>query len=223
MAERTTSRRSGANGARRGRISDERWRKILDAAAEIFATKGYEATTIRDIAEAAGILGGSLYYYISTKEDLLFALIEDFHRLGSQGIAEVEAETEGRALEVLRAVIVRHVALNARNGARAAVFHNDFRHLDDERKREIVRSRRAHEDRIEELIRDAQEEGAARPALDPRLTALSVLSLLNSTHQWYRPDRGVTPEQLGELQADLLLHGLSVRATPRRRATAAKR
>src|SRR2546429_8343608 len=80
MAQRASRRRGAAFEPGRPRSSDERWQAILDAAAEIFAAKGYERTTTRDIAHAVGMLSGSLYYYIRPKEKPLQALIEDFHQ-----------------------------------------------------------------------------------------------------------------------------------------------
>jgi AcrR family transcriptional regulator len=219
MVERGGRRRGAAFEPGRPRSSDERWQAILDAAAEIFAAKGYERTTTRDIADAVGILSGSLYYYIRTKEDLLYALIEDFHQLGRDVVAEAEEESggEGGPLGVLAVVIARSVALNARNGARTAVFHNDFRHLADDRKNEIIRNRREHESHVEDLIRQSQRESQIRESLDPRLTTLSILSMVNSIHNWYRPGRGLSPEELGDFQADLIVRGLSSPATGRGR------
>ena len=212
MSDSTADARRATNRAtpQRRRLSDARWEKILDAAAKIFAERGYEGTTIRHIADAAGILSGSLYYYISTKEDLLFALIEDFHKLGSREIDAAEAEAVGDALAVLRSVLIKHAELNATHEDRSAVFHNDFRRLDVQRRTEIIRSRRTHEARLERLITAAQTEGTVRPDLDPRLTALSMLSMLNSIHHWYHPGRGLGPRAIGEFQADLLLHGAMV-------------
>lgn len=204
------TRRMNKADSKRGRISDARWAQILDAAAAIFAEKGYEGTTVRDIADGAGILGGSLYYYISSKEDLLFALIDDFHKLGSAAIDEAEARAVAEdcdAVAVLRAVLIQHVECNATHGDRTAVFHNDFRHLDEDRRQEIVHSRRTHETRLERLLEAGQKEGTVRADLDPRLTALSMLSMLNSIHHWYHPGRGLDPRELGEFQADLLLQG----------------
>lgn len=209
-----SARKRGATGKSRARVSDERWREILDAAAEIIANKGYEATTVRDIAEAVGLLSGSLYYYIDSKPDLLYALIEDFHRLGSAGIAAAERAAladGGDALAVLRAVVVRHVEINAENMARAAVFHNDFRRLDKARRSEIVGKRRGHESRVEQLIRKAQAEGSVRQDLDARLAAVSILSMLNSIQSWYQAGSGPSPTAVGELQADLVLDGLRQR------------
>ncbi len=206
-----------ARSAPRGRrkFNEEKWRQILEAAAETFAAKGYEATTIRDIAEAVGMLGGSLYYYIDTKEDLLYEIIDDFHRVGMEEVAaaEVEAAAAGHAddpLAMLRAVCVRHAEVNARSRTLSAVFYNDFRHLGDERKQHIVDSRRKHQQRLEELLIACQQAGVVRDDIDPRLTALAMLSLLNATNTWYHPEKDTSSRPIGELLASLLIDGLAV-------------
>jgi AcrR family transcriptional regulator len=199
---------------RRTRLMDDRWRLILDATADIFAERGYEGTGVREIAEGAQLLSGSLYYYIDTKEDLLFAIISDFHRVGLEAINEVLESTGPDAITKLRAVIARAGELNAQNISKSAVFFNEFRHLSAEKKQDIVRDRRLHESRVVDLIREAQKDGAVDPALDPRLTAVSILSFLNATYTWYRPTSPLTPQELGEFQASLLLNGILNRDEP---------
>ena len=94
--------------------------------------RGMQATSIRDVADAVGMLGGSLYYYIKTKEDLLFALINDFHRIGKEGVQQAEEEAGGRRARrrprpaILRAVFVRGAEINLRSRALSTVFYNDF-------------------------------------------------------------------------------------------------
>lgn len=207
---------SGATGAARGKrkFNEEKWQQILEAAAATFAAKGYEATSIRDVADAVGMLGGSLYYYIKTKEDLLFALIDDFHRVGMEGVQKAEEEAVaagygGDPLAMLRAVCVRHAEINLRSRTLSAVFYNDFRHLSDERKKHIVESRRSHQHRIEELIALAQEAGEVSKDLDPRLTALAMLSLLNATNTWYQPDKDTWGQPIPDFLASLLIDGLA--------------
>lgn len=200
----------------RGKISQDTWRRILDAAAQTFAVKGYEATRIRDIAESVGMLGGSLYYYIDTKEDLLYALIDDFHRVGMEEVdrAEREAAAAGHAndpLATLRAVCERHAEVNAQSGTLSAVFYNDFRHLSGERKQHIVESRRRHQHRIEELLDSCQRSGKIRGGVDTRLTALAMLSLLNATNTWYHPEKDTSGESIGRFLSGLLIDGLAVR------------
>ncbi|MCW0211923.1 MAG: TetR/AcrR family transcriptional regulator [Pseudonocardia sp.] len=204
MARPPRRRRKAVQGA------DDRWPEILERTAEIFAEKGYERTTVRDIAESLGMLSGSLYYYIKTKEDLLFALIEAFHVRGRDGIAAVEREVTGDPVATLRAVVAKHVELNADHLVQTTVFQNEFRHLTGERREDIARTRREHEKRVEQLIREGQEAGALRTDLDARLCALSILGMLNATHTWYQPGRGVSPAELGALQATLVIDGLGV-------------
>ena len=68
----------------RGTLNEERWQEVVDAAAKVFAEKGYRAATLRDIAAELGMLKGSLYYYIETKEDLLYELLRRVHEAGGQ-------------------------------------------------------------------------------------------------------------------------------------------
>src|SRR3954451_11837461 len=84
-----------------------RERQIIDAATRIFQERGYDATTIQAIADDVGILKGSLYYYIETKEDLLFRISEEVH-MGLAANLDT-AEAEGDPLERLRTFIASHV------------------------------------------------------------------------------------------------------------------
>ena len=83
----------GEGGRPPGTLRPERWNEIVDAAGDVFDEKGYAAARIEDIAARVGLLKGSLYYYIDSKEDLLFAIVDGNH---SRGIAVVE---QGAALE----------------------------------------------------------------------------------------------------------------------------
>lgn len=195
----------------RTRLTDARWRDILDGAAEVFASRGYEGTGVRDVADSVGMLSGSLYYYIHSKEDLLYAIISDFHRMGLASIDEMLSEPHSDALSRLRAVMVKSGTLNAQYPARSAVFYNEFRNLSAERQEDIRNDRRRHQTRMIELIEQCQSDGTLSPSLDPRLTAVVSLSLLNATYTWYRETPDLTPEQLGVFQADLLLSGMLTR------------
>src|SRR5690242_21930048 len=87
MSETTTTR------ARRSRAPRRRQQEIVEAAARVFHEKGYESTSIQDIADAVGILKGSLYYYITSKEDLLFEIIRGVHE---EALKNLELRSEER-------------------------------------------------------------------------------------------------------------------------------
>lgn len=187
--------------------SDQRWQEIVDAAAVVFQQKGYEAASTADIAEAVGMLKGSLYYYIETKEDLLFAVIQQVHEPFLENRVRCE-RLEGGALTRMRAFIEGHVALNAREAVRSAVFYRDFYSLSPERRAFIISVRDQYDGFLRELIRQGQREGVFCPDLDPKITAIAMLGMINHVFQWYREGGDETPEDVGRHYADLLLGGL---------------
>ena len=110
---------------RRAKAPRRRHEEILEAAARVFHEKGYESTSIQDIADAVGILKGSLYYYIDSKEDLLYEILEGIH---GEALAEVrQAAAEGEPLERIRAFVAAHIHHNAENLVKMALFFQDFR------------------------------------------------------------------------------------------------
>ena len=119
--------------ARRSRAPRRRQQEILEAAAQVFHEKGYESTSIQDIADSVGILKGSLYYYITSKEDLLFEIIQGVHEEALKNLDRTAA-IEGDALQKIRAFVVIHVTHNALNLVKMAVFFQDFRSLNGARR-----------------------------------------------------------------------------------------
>lgn len=181
--------------------------EIVAAAARIFHEKGYGATSIQDVAEAVGILKGSLYYYIDSKEDLLFAVVEKVHRLG---LAFLD---EWRRLDVdpltrLRIVVEGHVRNNLENWTSVGVFFHDFRSLGPERRAEIVGYRDVYDRFLRELIVEAQDAGVLDPEVDPKIATIAILGMLNWVYQWYRPDGPLSPDAIAAEFADLVLSGL---------------
>ena len=101
-----------ATKGRRSRAPRRRQQEILEAAARVFHEKGYESTSIQDIADSVGILKGSLYYYITSKEDLLFEIIQGVHEEALKNLDRTAA-VEGDALQKIRAFVVVHFTHNA--------------------------------------------------------------------------------------------------------------
>ncbi len=208
---------AGSGGGRRAG-SKKREREILDAAAEIFHRQGYAETSVQDVADAVGILKGSLYYYIDSKEDLLYGVLSEVHE-DARGIVEEVLEMDAPPLERLHAYIQRHVAYNTHNLTKIAVFYHDFNLLTDTRRKEIVQHRKLYEDLVAGLIKDAQELGDVEAGIDPKVSANFILGGVNWIYTWYKPRGPMAPEDLGELYADLAISGLvgERAAAPRRK------
>lgn len=202
---RTDSREQDKPGARSARAAE-----IRRTAARIFHEKGYDATSIQDIADAVGILKGSLYYYIDTKEDLLFEVIKAAHEKGVRDVAAWRDTTAPPAMK-LRAAIEGHVTSNLENIAEVGVFFQDFRSLSPERRAEIVKDRDFYDRNLLELVEQGQEAGEFNADLDPKMAVMAMLGMMNWVYQWYRPDGPLSPREIASAFADLLLGGLANR------------
>lgn len=184
---------------------DERWRELLKAAAQVFAKKGYKSTSLQDLADEIGILKGSLYYYIDSKEDLLYELV---HGILDGGIANLRsiASGGGDALTRLKGVITTHVEYLIENLAETTVFLHDIKHLSKERRETLAIDE--YEQIIIRLIEEGQAEGTVRDDIDPRLIGMGVLGMVNWIYRWYRPGNGVTPHSLGTFYAEMVGAGI---------------
>lgn len=200
----------GSAGNGRQRQVRRRQQEILDAAAAIFREKGYEATSTQDIAEAVGLLKGSLYYYIDSKEDLLFAIIDEAYK-GALETLERSKAMPGNALQKLRWMIESHVEYFTANQVKMAVLFRDFRSLSEERQQIISGEGDQYLEEVRSLIRQGQAEGVVAPDIDPRLTSLAVTGMVNSLSQWYDPSGPNTPAELSMAFARLVIAGLATR------------
>ncbi len=193
---------------RRSRAPRRRQSEILEAAARVFHQKGYESTSIQDIADSVGILKGSLYYYITSKEDLLYEILQGVHQDALKNLDRIRA-LEGTALQKIRAFVVVHFAHNAENLVKMGVFFKDFRSLSGERRDVIVEERDMYDNFLRDLIRAAQKEGLVCPDVDPKLAAITILGMLNWVYQWYRPDGGMSVLEIANDYGDFVVLGLA--------------
>jgi AcrR family transcriptional regulator len=187
-----------------------RKQQIEDAASTLFRERGYAATSVRDIAHALDMQGGSLYAHVASKEDVLWAIVV---RAADRFNAEVGpiAESDRTAARKLRKMIRAHVAVVAGAQKDAAVFLHEWRFLSDERRANIAKRR----DDYEGLFRRAIAEGVASGEfgrVDPALTAMVILSALNGIATWYRSDGNLSAAAIADRHADLFLRALTAHA-----------
>jgi AcrR family transcriptional regulator len=160
--------------------------EVLKAAALVFSRRGYAAATVQDVADELGILKGSIYYYIKTKEDLLFRLLNNVHDEVDAILEQVVAIEGLDPLDRLCEYVRRQMTYNLRNLVQIAVYYNDLDHLSDARRAEILRRRKLHEDLVTNLIREAQKQGLIDEARDARLLAFNVFATLISPYRWFK-------------------------------------
>jgi len=180
------------------------------AAAETFYRKGYDATTTQDIAEAVGMLKGSLYYYISAKEDLLYEIINEVHEVWATNLKRHEI-MDGDPLTRIWAFVHNNVVGNAENLVSSAVFFRDFSALTGQRRKHILELRDVHDNTLREMIREGQSSRAVRKGVDPKVAATGILTMCNALYHWYRPDGALTAEDVAIQYADLAVGGLAAK------------
>jgi AcrR family transcriptional regulator len=188
----------------RGRRREQ---QIVDAAARIFRRQGYAATTIQEVADEVGILKGSLYHYMQTKEDLLYRIISEIHEDALRNVAETSERT-GPAVQRLRHFLEAHIASFVANMDKITVFYSDYRHLEGERRTETFDRRARYEDFVRSMVRDGQAEGDFCPDIDPGLAVRGLLTMANSVYMWFHPDGPAPIEDVARDITDIALHGL---------------
>ncbi len=190
------------------RTRKRRDREVIDAAAQIFYERGYADASVQDVADALGILKGSLYHYIETKEDLLFRILEELHDDVQEILEEVAAVEGLQPLERLGLYVRRQVEFNVENLPRVAVYYNDVNRLSAERRSEILARRKLHERFVSDLIREAQERGVASAELDAKLLSNFIHGAIIWTYQWARPSGRVSREKIANTCAEFVLRGV---------------
>lgn len=180
--------------------------ELLSAAQRLFSERGYEATSVRDIAEALDLRPGSLYSHIAAKEELLWEILQSS---ADRFFAAVEpiAASKVVTLEKLRRAIAAHVKVITDSVAAAAVYTTEWRHLAEPRRRQFAERRDAYERMFRDLVRDGVREGTFGD-MDEKFATLLILSTMNWVYQWYRPHGPMTPEEISRKITDLLLNGL---------------
>lgn len=202
--------RSAQAGDGREPESNGRQLEILEAAAEIFNEKGYHNTSIQDIADSVGILKGSLYYYISGKEDLLHQIFEQVHQGALEAVRGV-FESDAPADRRLHDLIVRQTVFYCRYHVWIGVFLHEYKSVAGPMKSRYLKMRSEYETNVRSIIAAGQAEGLFRPELDVPLTTRALLGMTNWLYTWYSPKGQQKPEEIGEAYADLALQSLLTR------------
>jgi AcrR family transcriptional regulator len=178
---------------------------VLEAAVTLFSRKGYHGTTVRDIAVESGMLSGSLYAHISSKEDLLYEVVL---RAADQFMTAVQpiAESSLTPSEKLRQAMAAHLRVVASSLDAATVFMHEWKALSDERRAQVAERRNAYEQLFAGIIREGITSGEFRE-VDEKFARLLIMSAVNWLYEWYNPDGPLGPDEVANKFADLLLKG----------------
>jgi len=207
-------------------VPSESAERILAAATRLFGERGYASTSMRDIGEAVGLLAGSLYSHISSKEAVLLQIVETGLDRYLAALLPI-VDSDRPADERLRAAVKAHVELVTNHVEESLVALHQWKFLSGESRQRIEAKRHAGSDAFSRLLADGIESGVFKPVANPQITISGILGTLNWVPEWYSPKGPATPEEIGDHLADLLLGGLlaspPVGAPTKRRARASAR
>ncbi|WP_189191570.1 TetR/AcrR family transcriptional regulator [Streptomyces albiflavescens] len=205
----TAEETAGAEMQPWAEVTPDAARRLLVAAVEAFAERGYHATTTRDIAGRAGMSPAALYIHYKTKEELLHRISRIGHEKALD-ILRTAAQGEGTASERLADAVSSFVRWHAGGRTTARVVQYELDSLGPDARAEIIALRR----QVDAEVRGIIEEGVAAGDFDvPDIpgTTLAILSLCIDVARWFNVNGPRTPDEVGALYADLVLRMVGVK------------
>jgi TetR/AcrR family transcriptional regulator, cholesterol catabolism regulator len=187
----------------------DRREAIIDAALELFHQKGYANTSMQDIAEAVGLLKGSLYYYISSKEDLLYEIHERFMNVLIAKAESRDLIPDLSARQRLAGVITDLLEIIRDYRPYVVIFFREGASVTGPRWNDIHSKRKAYERFVRGIIQQGQREGEFRGDLDERIVAFGLFGMCNWSSTWLQQGGPLSSEQIAQIFVTLLLDGLT--------------
>lgn len=192
-----------------GEGKESRRDQILRTATKIFCEKTYHGTTLQDIADAVGMLKGSLYYYISSKEQLLADIILDAVHTLNEDLARVE-NANLDPVERLRQIVREHVKFNALYRESGTLFLTERNVISSLAMTELMEIFNRRDKLVARTLSEAIEIGAYQP-VDVRIAALAIVGMCNSVLWWYQPSGRLSYDEIANTFFKLIHQGLVVK------------
>jgi len=235
-AAKGSARGKAGNGGGKGRASAgaltgarARDSEVMEAAVQIFWQKGYASASVQDVADALGMLKGSLYYYIDSKESLLYKIFEDSHNDLTK-LTEQAIEGEGSAVDRLRRFLHDYAMWTLTHLERAGLYSREWRYASDTHRSMLSEQQKYYDRTLRKMILAGQEEGDLHATVDPRHASVFIWAAFTGLPDWFRPSTNTEAELVAATYVDLALRACggsaspvapTPAATPRKRAVSA--
>lgn len=185
---------------------------ILDKAETLFWQKGYQSTSMTDIARACGCRPGNIYNYFKSKEDILYGVIRD---ITSQMIAQIKPlgeDTTTCPVDLLKRLIKTHFSFLV-NMKKSIVLITDtgLKDLTPEHRQDIISLRKVYDETLLSILRRGRESGHF-VEMDDRVLSYLIPSLIIRSNIWYSPKGRLTADEIGDLMFNLVYRGLAPRS-----------
>lgn len=184
--------------------------QLIDIAASLFQTKGFDQTSMNDIARALGLGRSAVYHYFRSKEEILASLVESESATPSNELESIRAASGMTATEKLRHAVIGGVTRRLSGQSRFNMLSRLEPQIPEALRPQYNASRRHILDLYVALIEEGIASGEFRP-VDPKIAAFAVIGMANWTSNWYSASGAKTPGEIGMLIADFAIHSLAAK------------
>jgi AcrR family transcriptional regulator len=197
-------------GARAKTNGSDRRGELLSLAADLFATRGYSATTVREIADAAGILSGSLYHHFDSKEAMVDEILREFLEFQRQAYADVLAETLDARSTISELIRQSFRAMHEYQSA-IAIFQNESKYLAQFDRFAYLRQASTDFERTwTRVLQEGRQAGVFRSDLNVKLAYRFIRDSMWTSVQWYNPRGRLTAKTIADQYVQILCDGITV-------------
>jgi AcrR family transcriptional regulator len=181
---------------------------ILQAAAQLFIERGFDGTSMHEIADALGVTRTAIYYYFKNKEAILVALTDNITRVAAQLAEEAAQHKELSPPQAVRTIVDRHVRLILDHGEQFRIVERSEERLPPRLRAAAADYRRSVLANFSAVIERGVQSGDFRPG-DARVTALAIIGMCNWTAWWFRPGGRKSRDEVADIISDLAVQGLT--------------
>ncbi len=180
--------------------------KVLAAAVELFATYGYHAATMRDIAGLTGVKAASIYYHYANKQALLVEIMET-HMLRLNANLERIVSKQESVQQRLYEAIANHIRLHTTFKSEFFIIDTEIRALEGENRRKILALRDQYESLLQKLLLEGMEQGILRET-DVKVSSYAIIAMCTEVASWFRPSGRLSVQQVIDVYAQIVTEGL---------------
>ena len=183
-----------------------RKKEIIDVASQLFKEKGYNAVSMRDIAQEMGIKAASLYNHITGKQEILSTIILEVAEKFTNGMKKVMMEKSSSILKIQK-IIELHIGITINYPEGMATLNNDWMHLNDTDRKEFIKMREQYEESFRQIIKQGIKDQEIQPR-HPEVILFSILSTLRTLYLWYQKRGKLDANILKKDMVEVFLNGI---------------
>lgn len=179
---------------------------ILKVATHLFATKGFEATSVRKIAADSGLSVPGMFHYFSTKEEILYEIVINFIGDVYNNISEI-INSNNDSVKKLELLCTHYVQEYTKHQEKLTILNSEGKSLTPKHRKSFIKKQRGYVEALKEIINELTEKNIAKP-INHSVIAFLFYGMVHWTSTWYDNSGDVSPEKLGEIVSEVFLHGI---------------